>query len=585
MRFVFRRKLAGFLAIGMLSAAALQRVSAQSKEQCALSGAVVNSATNAGIPHALVSFGGATSGFRFTDAGGNFRVDGAACGPYTLQVSKPGFVSAQKLSDRSADLLVNPVLAAALEAQNQDSAGKAPTPSFQQVELKPDSPPARVQLVPVASIAGSVLDENGEPLAGVVVQAISLKQSLDGVEYTPARNATTDDRGHYALLNLTPGEYIARLVGEASSTHYFAGNRLVLNNDHRGAPPIYYANADTASAATVLRLNPGEQSAADFHQTTEAAFDINGSLANFVPNAWTRVELYRDGDRLPLGVVFVNLVSGVFRAVDIPPGRYTLRAVQYQADPPKWLAAETAVTVAAEPIRDLVVELSGGVDIPVTVSYEAGATADALIQLLLRPLHTQRNVRQASIGKMRRREFTGGEGLLAPGRLQTPNPQPDADPPQPSVITNVIPDQYKLTIQLLGNVKEYVASAKLGDSDILNRQFSIGAAASELHVTMRGDSATVQGTVTSGGQPALGARVYLFPSANASAGLKQGFAGEDGKFQIQGIPPGEYRVQAWTGTPQLKDISSASSQTVTLEPNENRTLSLETKSAGDSSSQ
>jgi hypothetical protein len=50
--------------------------------------------------------------------------------------------------------------------------------------------------------------------------------------------------------------------------------------------------------------------------------------------------------RLPVGRIFVNLSSGYFRVVDIPRGSYTLRAVQYQADPPQWLAAEEPVMVS-----------------------------------------------------------------------------------------------------------------------------------------------------------------------------------------------------------------------------------------------
>ena len=62
----------------------------------------------------------------------------------------------------------------------------------------------------------------------------------------------------------------------------------------------------------------------------------------------------------------------MFRAGSIP-----LRTVQYQADPPLWLAAETPIMITSEPIENLQVELSRGIDIPVSVSYEAGAEAGA----------------------------------------------------------------------------------------------------------------------------------------------------------------------------------------------------------------
>ncbi|MGP0070538.1 MAG: hypothetical protein ACLPWF_01210 [Bryobacteraceae bacterium] len=42
-------------------------------------------------------------------------------------------------------------------------------------------------LVRLASISGTVLDENSEPLGGVVVQAIAVKASLQGTDYVPAK--------------------------------------------------------------------------------------------------------------------------------------------------------------------------------------------------------------------------------------------------------------------------------------------------------------------------------------------------------------------------------------------------------------
>jgi hypothetical protein len=47
---------------------------------------------------------------------------------------------------------------------------------------------------------------------------------------------------------------------------------------------------------------------------------------------------------------FVNITSGTFRLTDVPHGHYTLRIMQYQADPPVSFAAEEPITIAATPI-------------------------------------------------------------------------------------------------------------------------------------------------------------------------------------------------------------------------------------------
>jgi len=534
---------------------------AQEPARCVLAGTVVNSATGTGIAHALVSYNGLASGYRFTDASGSFRVDNVPEGHYTLTVSKPGFVAERGLAP-----VVQPNRLPELDpALNR----AALNPATEQLEVKPDSPPGRIQFVPVSSIVGTILDDNSEPIQGVSVEGIAVNASLGDSGYVVTQTTRTDDRGHFALLNLPPGDYIVRLAGEDSSTHYFSGSRLNLNNDHRGMQPVYYPNSDSLSSALVLHMAAGERLNADFQQTPEAAFDINGRLTGFVPQAWTRLQLYREGDRLPLGVAYVNISTGQFRAVDVPRGRYTLRAVQYQADPPKWLAAEVSVVVTAEAIRDFVMELKGGVDIPVTVSYEAGAVADGLVQLTLQAQHTRQIMQQLVLGK--RPKPAGPSASGSPEQALA-----DSRVSQPHLFTGVIPDRYRLSAMAFGD-GDYVASAKFGDLDVLHSEFPAGGMAGELHVTVKGDSATVEGQVSSQGKPVEGAQVLLIPATNDRAGLKFGYCDEEGKYQITGVAPGEYRIQAWRQSPTAKEILSGSGETLTLQPSEHRAVALEMK--------
>jgi hypothetical protein len=132
----------------------------------------------------------------------------------------------------------------------------------------------------------------------------------------------------------------------------------------------------------------------------------------------------------------------------------------------------------------------------------------------------------------------------------------------------------------MGNDSDYVASAKLGELDVLHGEFPIGAGAgSELHVTIRGDSASVEGKVTFQGQPALGTPVYLIPARSAGGGLKVGSCDAEGSYHIRGVGPGDYRIQAWSGSPTAADILSGSGEKLTLQPGEHRTLALQAASA------
>lgn len=530
---------------------------AQTK-QCTLAGTAVNSATNAGIAHALVSLNGPANGFRFTDVAGNFEFERLPCESYALSITKPGFVSEQTLAQQSTQRpFVGPVA-----EEPEDPAGRVPAPTFQALNLTQDAPRVRVVLIPVSSIIGSVLDEKAEPLVGVSVQAIAIKASLSGTDYAAVQSVITDDRGRYSLLSLTPGDYLVRLAGEPSTTRSFTGT-LNLNNDHRGMQPVYFPNTESSSSANVLALAPGSQTTADFRASTEPAFDITGRISGFLPQAWTRLQLYRDGDRIPIGRAYVHVTSGQFRLTDIPRGHYTLRVLHYRADPPTYFAAEQPITVNVEPVRDVTIQLSPGVEIPVAVSYEAGAS-EGQVSLELLPQHSSENVRSTMAGNPAKLK----PSTLAFGR----NSSPDEQPTLPQAFTDVIPDKYKLVANLFG--AGYVASAKMGDVDALHGEFQISGP-SELHVIVRGDSATVHGKVGFQGKPAPGANIYLIPTNGDGAGLKLGFADQEGHYEISGVAPGDYRVRAWSGVPLPKELMSGGGETLSVQAIEQRTLDLE----------
>ncbi len=538
--------------------------STQPSARCSLSGTVYNAATSAGIGHALVSYSGPAIGFRFTDASGGFHVENLPAGQYSLSISKPGFISEEELSPSPIENSWG------MDEGTPEQVSIAPSQKSVAIELTPESQPARIKLLPLSSITGSVLDENSVPLEGVSVQAIAVKTSLAGTDYAAVQSDSTDDRGHYLFLNLKPGDYIVRLAGEVSSTHYYIG-KLNTNNDHRGMRPVYFPSGDSTSSASVFHLPPGEQANADFQQRTEAAFDINGRLVDFIPRVWTQMQMYRDGDRLPVARAFVNQSNGQFRVIDVPPGSYTLRALQFQTDPPKWLAAETPVSIASEPVSGLVVELRSGVDIPVSVAYEAGAKVDGRLFLVLQPQHTRQNARSLVTGRL----------TLPPGvaeRLPQTGAHPELPPQQPSVLTNVIPDLYRLNVRAFG--PDYVSSAKLGDQDILHREFSAGSNPGEIHIVVRGDGGTVEGQITAKGKAAPMAFISLVPAAGSAGAPLNAFADPAGHYEIPGVPPGDYRILAWTTQPTTAQLSAATGQTLTLQAGEHQTLSLEATENG-----
>jgi Carboxypeptidase regulatory-like domain len=140
-----------------------------------------------------------------------------------------------------------------------------------------------------AAVTGRVIDENGEPVAGVLVSA-SRKLSEEEIEeegpyaskkqrLTPAAAAQTDDRGHYRLFGLRPGEYYIR----ASDSPEFGFGRFQWRDmqvrESLGAfAPLYYPGVLQLDQAQMIRLRAGDEAQADFSMRHTKTVEISGQV-------------------------------------------------------------------------------------------------------------------------------------------------------------------------------------------------------------------------------------------------------------------------------------------------------------------
>jgi protocatechuate 3,4-dioxygenase beta subunit len=84
----------------------------------------------------------------------------------------------------------------------------------------------RLRIWKYAAIGGRVVDEHGEPVTGIPVTALQRAgsgagprggASVGGFELQRAGTALTDDRGIYRIGELTPGEYVAGVLSNATT--------------------------------------------------------------------------------------------------------------------------------------------------------------------------------------------------------------------------------------------------------------------------------------------------------------------------------------------------------------------------------
>jgi hypothetical protein len=124
-----------------------------------------------------------------TNAAGQFVARGLRKGSLFLVVTKGGYVDATNAQSR-------------------------PEGTAQRIDVKEGQriTDIEVRMWRNAVIAGTVIDEAGEPVVGAHVQSYRRGFAAGRVVFMPTASTTTDDRGAYRLANLVPNEYQIAVV-------------------------------------------------------------------------------------------------------------------------------------------------------------------------------------------------------------------------------------------------------------------------------------------------------------------------------------------------------------------------------------
>jgi hypothetical protein len=159
------------------------------------------------------------SGGRSTaaDAEGRFRLTGLEAGLYQITGYSPAYVSQLPETD---------------SAQSYYRVGDS----------------VRVEMIKGGVITGTVVNSTGEPIVGIRVRAISVRDPKGQFTRTPQFGNTersTDDRGMYRLYGLAPGTYVVSAGG--------AGNQSYQLTPYETDVPLYAPSSsrDTATEFTV----------------------------------------------------------------------------------------------------------------------------------------------------------------------------------------------------------------------------------------------------------------------------------------------------------------------------------------------
>ena len=148
-----------------------------------------------------------------------------------------------------------------------------------QVTATENAPTVSVELIPGASLSGHVVDEDGDPLSGCMVQIHSAKNFSQSEGGRFMRMPMAREDGSYRLYGLTPGKYT--ITAQCTAT-VFEPRALSEGPDPppSAAYPIqFYPGSSELKSAQVVELLPGaEKSGIDFQMRPVAVTHIRGKL-------------------------------------------------------------------------------------------------------------------------------------------------------------------------------------------------------------------------------------------------------------------------------------------------------------------
>src|SRR5579859_920242 len=153
-----------------------------------IDGVVTNSVTHEPVKKATVSIllpqtrkANPSTQTAITDAAGHFHFDSVAPGSYRLTANCDGFVR-----DAADPTRPGAQLTVAEEQQIKDAA---------------------LKLMPVATISGHILDEDGDPIVRAQVAVMRYYYGQARKAFNQISSAESNDLGEFEAINLPPGHY------------------------------------------------------------------------------------------------------------------------------------------------------------------------------------------------------------------------------------------------------------------------------------------------------------------------------------------------------------------------------------------
>jgi hypothetical protein len=432
----------------------------------------------------------------------------------------------------------------------------------------------RLAMAPGGVISGRVTD-NGQPIGLTDVSAVKLIDNNGTPTPVTVLSAKTNDLGEYRIFGLPPGYYSVVAVvndaatqgplvispdGDDNSSVFFARTtfRAVLNRsigvgageDERHVPMFFPSTPDPERASLIEVRAGSEARNIDIESPVLRTFHVRGRVTGIPAPASGQEQTSRPVVQL----IKATFPSGIIRPLngnadadgkfDLPyaiSGTYVLLTAMGS------LLGSTPIEIRDQDVNNVEISLAGGINVSGRVVIEREAAANpspdpgmTSLRVILNPstptlpiygsVPSPDGTFRIPSTNAALAVTTGEYRVLVAPLLALPTP-----PGQPALA---------IPAPLQG---AYVKSIRLGDRDLLNNPLRVQGSIQpqdKLEIVIGTNPGSVEGSVQGSDGSVW---VALVPENNLKFKTDHKFVATepDGRFQLQAVPPGDYRIYAW----------------------------------------
>ena len=401
------------------------------------------------------------------------------------------------------------------------------------MELKPSSKEVLLTLTPEALIVGHVLLPSSESAEQIPVE---LYVRVEGRgHWVPSGQTTTRSNGEFRFADLAAGTYKLmtheQLDRDQMPTAPGVGQLY-------GYAPVYFPSATSLSTAETISVSAGQTFQADMTLTRQPYFQVKVSVGSATPITGLGVTVSPAGSHGPGYSLGYNSQSQNIEGL-LPQGVYSVEGVAF-AQPPT--VGEATLTVRNAPVSVSRMTMMPAQSISINVKEEFTSERKWIPVEMFGPGGPVRGPRSYLNVRLEPAEdFTQRGGATL---------RPPAGPKDESLLLDaVVPGRYWVHID---SSRGYASSVTAGGADLLADPLVVSSGASgPIEITMRDDTAQLEGTVEGSGSSTIAgtnqpfSHVYCLPLPDGHGRYAEAASAADGTFSFPEIPPGAYRVMAF----------------------------------------